>query len=181
MREANKDLTDKLERSKDEILEEIARKVFGKRINVAREDAQEGKYAITPFKGTEDEQPQELARRLMVQNKLWAFPKRAKNIEKLRPGDYVCIFAAGIGVIAHARIKTKPEYNPNHQKVRNSDEFPWIVQLEDVHFYPDQPVVVKDILSELDMAKVLTNQREWGVLVRGFKFITEHDFKLLTR
>lgn len=184
-----------MEKAKEEVFREIAEKVFGKehkRTEAEKTQPRTPKkepnnggplYIRTSVKGNKDETAEEIVRKLVVDEGIWAFNVNTGLIKRIKPGDYICFYAVRHGVIAHARIRTRPEYNPNHPKVKRSKEYPWIVKLEGVHYYPDNPVKVKEIVPKLDMAAgadLHTIDKKWGGWFQGTKRVTEHDFKILT-
>lgn len=88
------------------------------------------------------------------------------------------------GGIAHARVKTAPEYKPRCPGIDLPKDYPWVFELYDVHYYPENPVIAKDVLPKMDVARNVDKEKlekSWGVWFRGTTRVTEHDFKLLTR
>lgn len=174
------------EKIKEEIFQEIVEKVFRPKPTsgggAIRPESP--KYIRTSVKADKDETAEEEVRRLVVEENIWAFHENTKLRKRIKPGDYICFYASKLGIIAHARVKTAPKYMPNHPKIRHSKEYPWVCELEDVKYYPNNPVNVKEILPKLEMASnedpVVLNKK-WGIYFQGTTTLTEHDFKLLTR
>ncbi|MEW5857601.1 MAG: hypothetical protein AB1861_09500, partial [Cyanobacteriota bacterium] len=140
-------------------------------------------YFRTSVKNTEEEPAIEVVKQLVHDENIWAFSEGAGK-RKINPGDYICFYAGKVGVIAHARVKSAPTYQPKHPKVDRPKEYPWIIQLEGVKFYPDNPVLVQGVLPKLDMAKGADKEKiekHWGPWFMGTSHVSEHDFKVLTR
>lgn len=137
-------------------------------------------YCLTPVKSTKEETSEECIRRLVVENKMYAFSKRTPQ-KNLKPGDYICFYASGIGVIAHARVRTSPRLQPN-PIVRDADKYPYTFELDEVRYYPDEPIVLDvNLRRQLDAFKGKDADANWGWFVTPTRWVTEHDFRLLTR
>lgn len=137
-------------------------------------------YCLTPVMSTKQESNKECIRRLVVENRMYAFSKTTPQ-KNLKPGDYICFYASGTGVIAHAKVKTSPKLQPS-QIVRDSAKYPYTFELEDISHYPDNPVILDvELRKQLDAFKGKDAQANWGWFVTPTRWVTEHDFKLLTR
>lgn len=137
-------------------------------------------YCLTPVKSTKEQSNVDCVRSLVMENGIYAFSEATPQ-KNLKPGDLICFYASGIGVIAHARVKTRPKREPN-PSVRNADKYPFTFEVEDVKFYPENPVVIDSGLRQrLDTFKGLDAAKHWGWFVTPTRRITEHDFKILTR
>ena len=75
------------------------------------------------------------------------FGERTPYRDLLKPGDKICFYASGKGVVAHAEIATKPEKieRPEIEELRG---YPWIFELKNVRLYLDA-----DLRSKLDAVK----------------------------
>lgn len=69
-------------------------------------------YCLTPVMSTKEETNEECIRRLVAENRMYAFSKTTPS-RNLKPGDNICFYASGIGVIAHAKVKTSPRLQPS--------------------------------------------------------------------
>jgi len=137
-------------------------------------------YCLTPVRSTREESNQECIRRLVVDNRMYAFSKTTPQ-KNLKPGDYICFYASGIGVIAHAKVKTSPKLQPS-PIVRDTARYPYTFELEEARYYPDDPVIVDaNLRRQLDAFRGKNAEKNWGWFVTPTRWITEHDFKLLTR
>jgi EVE domain len=116
-----------------------------------------------------------------VDSGIYAFGERTPGRGKLKPGDWMCFYASGKGVVAHARVSSMPEKKP-HQKVRHSDKYPWVFRLTQAVLYPDKPMVIDlETRTRLDAFKNRDPNKSWAWFVQGTHAITEHDFHTLTR
>jgi hypothetical protein len=70
----------------------------------------------------------------------------------LRPGDWVCFFIAGRGVVANARVASITEHS--EALIRDAHRFSHLLHLNDVEVYLNAPVVPDaEIESRLPMAR----------------------------
>jgi len=137
-------------------------------------------YFLAPAKGDETRTAEDIVRYLVGEKKLWAFGERTPYREVLKPGDKICFYASGKGVVAHAEIATKPE-KVKKPEIKELRGYPWIFKLKNVRLYLDDPVILDaDLRSKLDVFKE-RDQSAWGWFVHRTQKITEHDFKLLTK
>lgn len=101
-------------------------------------------------------------------------------MKHLEIGDWLCFYATGKGIVAHAQIASIPENKP-HPKVPNSELYPWVIQLKKQQLYLDSPMVINaDILNRL---KAFKNHdlRRWAWFVHKTLKLSENDFKILTQ
>ena len=49
---------------------------------------------------------------LVRDTSLYAFGERTPGRGKLKPGDWMCFYASGKGVAAHAKVSSAPEKKP---------------------------------------------------------------------
>ena len=137
-------------------------------------------YFLAPAKGDETRTAEDIVRYLVGEKKLWAFGERTPYREVLKPGDKICFYASGKGVVAHAEIATKPE-KVKKPEIKELRGYPWIFKLKNVRLYLDDPVILDaNLRSKLDVFKE-RDQSAWGWFVHRTQKITEHDFKLLTK
>jgi len=137
-------------------------------------------YFLAPAKGDETRTAEDIVRYLVGEKKLWAFGERTPYREVLKPGDKICFYASGKGVVAHAEIATKPE-KVKKPEIKELRGYPWIFKLKNVRLYLDDPVILDaDLRSKLDVFKK-RDQSAWGWFVHRTQKITEHDFMLLTK
>ena len=70
----------------------------------------------------------------------------------MKPGDRICFYESGVGVVAEADVASVPERKPPAAKGvgKNLDKFPWSFRLTNARFFFDQPVAIDaDLRSKL--------------------------------
>ena len=140
----------------------------------------ERSYWLTPVKSDEEETADECIQHLVGEEKIYAFGERTPGRRHIKPGDYICFYSAGKGVVAHAQIASQPEHK-KHPRVRHSERYPWVFSVKNVHLYLENPVVIDAALrSKLDAFKKSDPNKAWAWFVQATRKITEHDFKILT-
>jgi len=140
-------------------------------------------YWLTPVKSYEAQSAEGEIKELVGENKVFAFGERTPGRKDLKPGDWICFYASAIGVVAHAKVLTKPEKKP-HPKVRHPEEYPYTFELGAPQLYVEKPVVIDATLRnqlEAFRERGLSPDRAWGWFVVGNKQVSKHDFELLTR
>jgi hypothetical protein len=144
-------------------------------------DRHEGAYWLTPVASDDEQMAEEVIQTLVGDSGIYAFGERTPGRGKLKPRDWMCFYANGKGVVAHARISSMPEKKP-HQKVRHSDKYPWVFRLMQAVLYLDNPVVIDfETRTRLEAFKGRDPNKSWAWFVQGTHAITEYDFQLLTR
>jgi hypothetical protein len=139
-----------------------------------------GSYWLTPVADDEDtgESAEQIVDTLVVQRNSYAFAETTPNKGYLRPGDHLCFYASGRGVVAHATIASGAEKRPGAV----SDSYPWVISTKDPKFYPKDPVVVDlDLRRRLNVFQSRNPAGAWGWFVVTMRAIDKHDFELLTR
>lgn len=141
----------------------------------------EATYWLTPVKSTEEESAEECIKSLVGQEKIYAFGERTPGRKHLKPGDWICFYATTTGVVAHARITSRPEKQP-HPKVRQPERYPWIFGLDNAKLYLTEPVVIDASLrANLDAFQNRDPNKNWAWFVQSTCRLTEHDFQVLIR
>jgi hypothetical protein len=150
----------------------------GKEPEEEREEATA--YCMAPVKSSKDETNVEVIRHLVVDNGIYAFSDSTPQ-KNLKPGDFICFYASGVGVVAHALVKTRPKRAPS-PIVRDAKKYPFTFEVEDVKFYPNNPVAIDlELRQKLDAFKESDATKHWGWFVTPTRRISEHDFQLLVR
>jgi hypothetical protein len=140
----------------------------------------EKQFWLTPVKSDEEQTADECIKRLIGEEKIYAFGERTPGRRHIKPGDFICFYSAGKGVVAHAQIISQPE-NKKHSKVRHPERYPWTFRVKDVNLYLENPIVIDASLrSQLDVFKESDPNKAWSWFVQATRKISEHDFKLLT-
>lgn len=138
-------------------------------------------YWMTPVRGDEEQSAEKVIETLVSEEGIYAFGDRTPGRSNLRPGDWICFYASGIGVIAHTKVDSLPERKP-HPKVRDPERYPWTFRLKDPHLYVKEPVVIDASLREqMEAFRGRDLNKSWAWFVQATRKISEKDFKLLTR
>lgn len=135
-------------------------------------------YWITPVKEADNLSSVEVVIDLVSKDKIFALRENTLGQKVIKPGDRICFYATGVGVVADAVVDSEPELG-EHPEI--DEDFPWLIRLRDARLYPDNPVVITPALRrKLDMFRGKDPDKGWGWFVQTLRKITEHDFKLLT-
>jgi hypothetical protein len=138
-------------------------------------------YWLTPVKSYPEETAEECIRILVGEEHIYAFGERTPGRKHLKPGDRICFYASGTGVVAHARVVSSPE-KKSHHRVRHPERYPWVFRLDKTDLYLDGPIVIDASLrSRLDAFQGRDLNKSWAWFVQATRKITEHDFGILTR
>lgn len=138
-------------------------------------------YWLAPVRSNSERTAEEVIQTLVGDEKIYAFGERTPGRKQLKPGDWICFYASGKGVVAHARVKKYPE-KKSHSKLREPEKYPWVFSLDEVKLYLDKPLVINsDLRNQLDAFQDRDPSKSWSWFVQTTRRITEHDFKLLTR
>ena len=136
---------------------------------------------LTPVRSDEEQTAEECIQTLVGQESIYAFGERTPGRKHIKPGDWICFYATAKGVVAHAKVASKPE-RKKHSKVRRSEEYPWVFRLEGAQLYSDQPIVIDaESRSQLDAFRGRDLNKRWAWYVQATRRISEHDFNILTR
>jgi hypothetical protein len=137
-------------------------------------------FWLTPVASDEEQDHVDVVRRLLGAG-IYAFGDKTRGRKAIKPGDWICFYASGLGIVAHARVKSRPENKP-HRLVRHKEEYPWTFQIADAEIYTDKPVVIDEALrARLEAFRGRGPSKAWSWLVQGTGRISEHDFRILTR
>ncbi|MBN2378489.1 EVE domain-containing protein [candidate division WOR-3 bacterium] len=155
-------------------------KVQEEQIIETKPNEEQASYWVTPVKTVEERTAEDAIRILVGESKIYAFSERTPGRRHIKPGDWICFYATGTGVIAHARVKTKPK-KEHHGKVHMPEKYPWVFHLDNPVLYLNKPVVIDSILrSKLDAFEGRL-KKAWAWFVQATRKITKHDFEVLTR
>jgi len=138
-------------------------------------------YWITPVKGENNTSAEEVIKRLVGEEGIYAFGERTPGRKEIKPGDWICFYAAGVGVVAHARVKSKPKRKP-HKKIQHPERYPWTFELEETKLYAKDPVILDvNLRRKLDAFKNRDPEKYWAWFVQATRKVSKHDFMVLTR
>ena len=138
-------------------------------------------YWLTPVKSDEEETAEEVINTLVGEEKIYAFGERTPGRSHLKPGDMICFYATTKGIVAHAKVLSKPE-KQLHPKGRHSERYPWVFNLDHTELYLDDPIVIDvSVRNQLDQFQGRDPNRNWAWFVQATRRISKHDFEILTR
>ncbi|NLI98446.1 EVE domain-containing protein [bacterium] len=138
-------------------------------------------YWMSPVVEMEGRTAEECIKELVGEEKVYAFGERTPGRQYIKPGDMMCFYAQLTGIVAHARVTSKPEER-KHPKVRNPEKYKWVFKLSDVKLYLNKPVAIDSALrTNLDAFKDKDPNQAWSWFVFTTRKITKHDFELLTK
>ncbi|MCK4732560.1 MAG: hypothetical protein KAT65_08885, partial [Methanophagales archaeon] len=137
-------------------------------------------YWLTPIKSDEEQTADECIQTLVGEEKIYAFGERTPGRRHLKPGDHICFYSTGKGVVAHAQIASLPE-RKEHPKVHHTERYPWVFRVKDVHLYLQNPIIIDVALrGQLEVFKNRDPNKAWAWFVQATRRITEDDFKVMT-
>jgi hypothetical protein len=138
-------------------------------------------YWLSPVRSEEELSAEAEIKELVGTHQIFAFGERTPGRNDLKPGDWMCFYASANGVVAHAKVLSKPENKP-HPKIRHSEEYPYTFTLAEPQLYLDNPVVIDSACrNQLDAFKDRDPNKAWGWFVIGTRRLSKHDFETLTR
>ncbi len=138
-------------------------------------------FWLTAVKSDKDGTAEQSIRSLVGKAGIYAFGDRTPGRKRVKRGDMICFYESGKGVVAHARITTKPERKP-HASLDNPEMYPWTFKVDNSKFYFEKPVVIDvELRSKLNYFKGRDLSRPWAWFVQVTRKIDGHDFELLTR
>ena len=149
---------------------------------IEEQDETKPSFWLTPVKSDDVASAESTIETLVGQEHVYGFGERTPGRRHLRPGDKMCFYATGVGVIAHATITTLPKKQA-HPKIRHPDQYPWTFRLKNVGLYLSDPTVIDaQLRAQLDaFTGKDPNTSYWAWFVQATRRLTEHDFDLLTR
>lgn len=119
--------------------------------------------------------------RLLLDQGYYVFGDRTKGLKGLRPGDQLCFYQTGAGVVAEATVSARPE-NRVPPSVPEAQRFSWGVRVERARYFFKNPMPIDSHLRlRLDAFRGRDPDRAWAWFVQGARPVTRHDFELLTR
>jgi len=141
----------------------------------------EATYWLTPVKANDIQTAEQVIESLVGKKGIYAFGERTPGRKHLKPGDGICFYATGNGVIAHAKVVSSPEKKPD-PAVRDSERYPWVFKLADTKTYLENPIVIDAALrAKLDAFRGKDPNTSWAWFVQATRKISSHDFDMLVR
>jgi hypothetical protein len=139
-------------------------------------------FLITPVSDEAETSAEETITKLLSAG-WYVFADKTPGRKWLKPGDRICFYRTGVGVVAQAEVASTPERKPPSTKgiVKNLDKFPWSFRLSDVRFFFDEPIAITpDLRSKLEVFADRDPRHPWSWFVQGTKIVSAHDFEVLT-
>jgi hypothetical protein len=138
-------------------------------------------YWLTPVKGDKEQTAEDVLQTLLGQEGIYAFGEKTPRRKELKPGDRMCFYAAGKGVVAHAKVSSAPQ-KQLHPMVKYADKYPWVFKVENVQLYLDEPIAVDaEKRSQLEEFEGRDLNKAWAWFVQATRRLTEQDFVALTK
>ena len=138
-------------------------------------------YWLTPVRSEAEATAEQAVQTLIGQEQVYAFGERTPGRKHLKPGDWLCFHASGKGVIAHAKVISRPE-KKHHPKVRHPDKYPWVFKVGEAKLYLNDPVFIDaEVRAKLEAFQNRDLNKPWGWFVQATRKISNNDFNLLTR
>ena len=148
----------------------------------ARQDSSGRLFLITPV-SNKSEMTAKDAILGLLQAGWYVFGESTPGRKRLKPGDRMCFYESGVGVVAEAEVASRPEKKPPIVGgfARNLDDYPWSFRVTNPRFFFDYPIVIdSSTRSKMDAFTGRDLQSSWSWFVQGTRSLSEHDFLLLT-
>jgi hypothetical protein len=137
-------------------------------------------YWLTPVRSDEEQTAEQVVESLVGKAKIYAFGERTPGRKHLKPGDWICFYATGKGVVAHARVASPPEKKEDH-RVRHAETYPWVFNVENAKLYLQSPVPIDaGLRGRLEAFKGRVSNKSWAWFVQATRRISKQDFEVLT-
>lgn len=142
---------------------------------------EEAHFWLSPVKSDEEQTAEQILQTLVGSEKIYAFGERTPGRKHIKPGDWICFYATGKGVVAHARVASFPE-SKIHPRVRHAERYPWVFQVDSQKLYLEEPVVIDaPMRAQLDEFQGRDPNKGWAWFVQATRRISKRDFEFLTR
>jgi len=137
-------------------------------------------YWLTSVKSDEKGTAEDIIKLLVGRERVYAFGDGTPGRKHIKPNDWICFYATGKGIVAHAKITSRPEKKANRH-VRYPDKYQWTFGLDNAVLYLDAPVVISaDARNNLDAFQEKDPTSPWAWFVQATHKLSKHDFNLLT-
>jgi len=137
-------------------------------------------YWISPVKDMDSESALECVQRLVGRHQIYALSSGSHARTSIQVGDWICFYASGTGVVAHAQVASAPEQEPRPE-IRDPEGYPWTFPLAKVSLYVDRPVVFDAVLrARLEAFQGRDPTAPWSWIVLGTRQLNRHDFMVVT-
>ncbi|UIE36003.1 HNH endonuclease domain-containing protein [Leptodesmis sichuanensis] len=151
-------------------------------VDVEPSSESETVYWLTPVRSDEEENAETVIQTLVGEEGIYAFGDKTPGRRNIKAGDWICFYATGKGVVAHAKVSSRPDRRKIHPRVRHSDKYPWVFTVEDAVLYLDQPIPVDESLrSQLEAFEGRDPSSPWAWFVQATRKVSQQDFQRLTK
>lgn len=138
-------------------------------------------YWLTSVRSDEKGTAENTIQNLVGKEHAYAFADSTPGRKVIKPGDWICFYANGKGIIAHAKVVSYPEQK-TIRSLRHPEKYPWSFRLDNTALYTDKPVVISaELRSNLDAFQGRDPTTPWAWFVQATHKLNQHDFNLLTR
>lgn len=135
-------------------------------------------YWLTSVKSNEERTVESVIETFVGDRRIYAFGEHTPGRKSLKPGDWICFYATGSGVVASAKVKTMPERKP----IVISEKYPWVFEVESPSLFLDKPVIIDaDLRARLDAFQNRAGDASWAWFVQATHKVSKHDFEQLTQ
>lgn len=139
-------------------------------------------FHLVPAGDEEDRSASACVEALVGGHGVWAFSAKAQGRKAIVTGDRVAFYAAGVGVVADARVAQAP-VQELHPAIRDPEGFPWLMRLEAVRIYTTAPIALdaerRATLEAFQQASDAA-KKVWAWFVQSTHRVSPHDFVAIT-
>jgi hypothetical protein len=132
---------------------------------------------ITPVSDDEQSTAEEVIHTLLDHG-WYVFGDKTPGRKKLKPGDQLCFYRTGTGVVAKATVASIPEKRLI-KGVRDPERFPWAFRVNKVRYFDKPQVIDASLRSRLEAFKGRDPNHPWAWFVQATLVVTQHDFDVL--
>jgi hypothetical protein len=139
-------------------------------------------FLLTPISDKPDLSADEILKTL-IGNGWFVFGDKNPHREKLKPGDQICFYMKGRGVVAKASVASVPKKQrlPFPFPHWNSENFPWSFRLVNGELFFDSPVILNERMrTQLESFRGKDLKRNWAWFVQSTRIVSEQEFVILT-
>lgn len=135
---------------------------------------------LTPIKDQADVTAKDAIRELLGAG-WYLFGPATPGRKEIKPGDRICFYETGVGIIASAVVASRPDDNAkpagfNRKRYR---DYPWAFRVKNGHIF-EQPVIIDlELRTKLDAYKAKDPVRRWNWFVQATHKVSHNDFESL--
>lgn len=135
---------------------------------------------LAPVKGDKNKSAEEVIQTLVGNEGIFGFGERTPARKRLRPGDLICFYAKGSGIVAHAEVASSPREMHRH-RINMLSKYPRAFSVKNVELYLNNPNAIDSVCrGRLEAFRDRDPNAPWGWFVLTTRRISNHDFKILT-